>query len=171
MGIFLLMRFGIYEATKNIYADRFLRQLPVLGEILGKLAESRFALTFSLCLQANMSPLSALQLAGTASQSAVVQETAQEAALFLAKEEEQTALGSVFARQEFWSPALQEALTPSLDVSKIFTTADTLVQEATEQIEDVCDRIPKAAFFIAALFLAWKIFALLFAMGTQLLTI
>ncbi len=159
-GIFLLARWGIQEAAKNVQADRFLRHLPLLGKVWQGLTESRFALSLSLHIQAGMPLITSLEFSGNASRSAVVQQGARRAIASIKKRP--SSLSEIFQKQRFWSPLLLNAFhsEESSKGTKLFQAARTLQQSSMNQMEHLCNQIPKAISIAVALLLFWKVFAL-----------
>lgn|GEM_PF-4806504 len=169
-GIFLFVRWGIREAAKNTHTDQFFRHLPIIGSAWQRLAESRFAWTLSLRIQAGTSLIPSLELAGNASRSALVQQGIRQAAAALksrcrADNHTQTSLAEILRRQRFWSPLLLSAFSSKESlhqVAEILKVAKALQKDAILRLEQICNQAPKIAFFIVLLLLFGKI-AMLFA--------
>lgn len=161
-GIFLLARWGIHGAARNISTDEFLRRIPVLGKAWQELTESRFALAFFFYIQAGMPVLTSLELSSKASRSALVQHGARQAIACI--EKKKTSLIETLQQQRMWSPFLRDTLlakkSTGLFDERAFQAACLLQQNATSHMEKICSQIPKLATFAIILLLLWKVFVL-----------
>lgn len=153
-----LLRLLHTAAERNVALDRFLRAIPLFGNLRRTFALSRFCTAYHLQLEAGVNVLGSLDVAGTASGSAVLKKAIEEG---LPAVRAGGRVGAALAEtRAFPEPFLRAFAvgeeTGELD-RELNRIGETYRTAATRRLETIAEWVPRLLYIGIMAYIAWQI--------------
>ncbi|MES2597243.1 MAG: type II secretion system F family protein [Verrucomicrobiota bacterium] len=145
-------------ATTSAGIDVWLNRIPFIGPARRHWALARFCQVSHACMLASVSMFEIVRLAGLASQSGVLKQSSERAAMAIMEGER---FGTSLANSGGFDNDFVNALSTAEEVGKIdeelarWSTNETLA--AHESVDRAAQWLPKAGYLIVVLFVLWRI--------------
>lgn len=162
LSFFLLWRWLSRLGAEVVWVDAWLARVPFIGKVRRHWALARFAQVFHACLLASMRMTECMLLAGGASYSAVLRQAARDAAQRIAAGE--TIAGAMADVHGFplifvHGTATAEESGSLDDEMNRWAAVETI--EASDAVQRAAQWLPKIAYGIVVLYVAYRIITLM----------
>lgn len=169
LSLFLLWRWLARLGARSAAVDFWLGRIPLIGSVRRHWALARFCQVFHACLLASMQITESIQLAGRASHSGLLRQASLDAAQRIAAGA--TISGAMADVHGFplifvhGVATAEESGTLDHEINR-WSAAETI--EAGDAVQRASQWLPKIAYGIVVLYVAWRIIGLMAGYGQML---